>query len=84
LKRTLAAKSVASCGMSPSRARSSPSPTRLTSTPSIAIAPPASSHTRKSATARLDLPEPVRPATPTFSRGAMLSESPLSTSGPSR
>ena len=54
------------------------------STSSMKILPPVSGSMRNRATIRLLLPEPVRPAMPTFSRPAMEKLMPLSTSGPSR
>eukprot|EP00965_Chrysotila_dentata_P095179 3146420-Pleurochrysis_carterae.AAC.1 len=67
LARSVPEKSTGSCGMIESCLRSVLSAIVEISTPSIAMAPPESSTSLKSATRMDDLPAPVLPTSPTFS-----------------
>mmetsp|Transcript_4924 Transcript_4924/g.10691 ORF Transcript_4924/g.10691 Transcript_4924/m.10691 type:complete len:285 (-) Transcript_4924:3510-4364(-) len=87
LSRTVPEKSTGSCGMTATADLCTWSGTSAMSRPSMRIAPVRSggATSRVSATTRLDLPEPVRPTTPTFSPGSTVAVRPCSTSGsPSR
>mmetsp|Transcript_7696 Transcript_7696/g.10912 ORF Transcript_7696/g.10912 Transcript_7696/m.10912 type:complete len:203 (+) Transcript_7696:1216-1824(+) len=84
LKRTVAEKSTGSCGTMPTRDRSVCKGIVLVSMPPMSICPPASSWMRNSAFIKLLLPDPVRPAMPTFSPASTTKLSPLRMRGPSR
>mmetsp|Transcript_27059 Transcript_27059/g.80811 ORF Transcript_27059/g.80811 Transcript_27059/m.80811 type:complete len:234 (-) Transcript_27059:90-791(-) len=87
LSRTEPEKRVGSCGITATPSRCSSSGVVDTSTPSISTAPLRSggATSRVIAATREDLPEPVRPTTPTFSPGRTSALTPSSTRGrPSR
>mmetsp|Transcript_6916 Transcript_6916/g.17694 ORF Transcript_6916/g.17694 Transcript_6916/m.17694 type:complete len:258 (+) Transcript_6916:567-1340(+) len=74
-------KMTGSCGTSASRERRSRSPMDSTSCPSMRRLPPQGSTSRYSVIIMVDLPQPVRPAMPTFSAALMEKLMPLSTGG---